>query len=111
MPTIAELREHIVVLCLQWEITVSYCDRPAKAWGARELEEICIAPVRSVISYAAALHEIGHVRGRYQQSPKVEVRERDAWRWARTNAMIWTPRMERSVPQPYRTMNPAFVRV
>jgi hypothetical protein len=56
--------------------------------------EIRLAPVRSVISYATALHEIGHVRGRYQRSGNVMVREQWAWQWARVNARFWSPAME-----------------
>ena len=46
-----------------------------------------------VVSYAAALHEIGHLRGRYQHSSTL-ARERWAWEWARANALTWTPVME-----------------
>jgi hypothetical protein len=57
--------------------------------------EIQFAPIRSAISYATALHEIGHMRGRYQNSRRELVRERWAWEWARRNALCWTPAMER----------------
>jgi len=49
----------------------------------------------SAISYATALHEIGHILGRHQRSPDTLVRERWAWRWAKENALIWTPAMEK----------------
>jgi hypothetical protein len=57
--------------------------------------EIRLPRIRSVISYAVALHEIGHIRGRYQRSRNVMVRERWAWQWARENAPSWSPAMER----------------
>ena len=63
--------------------------------AVREFEEIWITPVRSAVSYAVALHEIGHVLGRHQKSKPVLVRERYAWEWARRNATRWTPRMEK----------------
>jgi hypothetical protein len=44
-------------------------------------------------TYSVALHEIGHILGRYQQSSCSMVRERWAWQWAKRNALIWTPRM------------------
>jgi hypothetical protein len=47
----------------------------------------------SAISYATALHEIGHDRGRHQSSCDQMVRERWAWEWARRNALDWTPAM------------------
>lgn len=57
-------------------------------------EEIYIAPIRSVLSYAVALHELGHQLGPYQGSLRVLVRERAAWKWARRNALLWLPRMQ-----------------
>jgi hypothetical protein len=42
------------------------------------------------------LHEIGHIKGRHQRSPDTLVRERWAWRWAKENALIWTPAMEKN---------------
>ena len=53
-------------------------------------------PIEFRISYASALHEIGHLRGRHQRSSSTLVRERWAWEWARANALIWTPAMENS---------------
>ncbi len=93
-PTIIEMRQHVLQLCEGRDIVHSWCRRPSQAWGSVEAEEICIAPVRSAISYATALHEIGHVLGRHQRSFDVMVRERWAWNWARANALIWTPAME-----------------
>jgi antirestriction protein ArdC len=60
-----------------------------------ELLEVHILPVQGQESYAIALHELGHIFGRYQRSARVIVRERWAWRWARENALMWTPAMER----------------
>jgi hypothetical protein len=48
-----------------------------------EIVMIVIPPIRSASSYAIALHEIGHLRGRHQQSRREIVRERWAWAWAR----------------------------
>lgn len=61
-----------------------------------ELLELQLPVVRSAVSYATALHEIGHIKGRHQKSRSVMVRERWAWRWARENALSWTNAMERS---------------
>src|SRR6516165_12497804 len=57
--------------------------------------EIWIRPVRSPRAYAVALHEIGHILGRYQLSRATLVRERHAWDWARRNGLRWTPEMRR----------------
>ena len=58
--------------------------------------EIQLAPIRSAISYATALHEIGHMLGRHQRSRNRVVRERWAWEWARRNALCWRPTMEKT---------------
>jgi len=57
--------------------------------------EMWLPPVRSDVSYAVALHEIGHIKGRDQKSLDVLVREQAAWQWARDNALVWTAAMER----------------
>ena len=57
--------------------------------------ELWLPPVRSEVSYAVALHEIGHIKGRDQKSLDVLVREQAAWQWARDIALVWTPLMER----------------
>jgi hypothetical protein len=77
--TVQDMQQHIIGLCSKHEITYTWCRRPSQAWAAREIEEICIPPIKSPISYATALHEIGHILGRYQQSSDSMVRERWAW--------------------------------
>jgi len=91
-----EMRRHIQHMINKHGLVTSQCDRPSQAWASRELEEICIPPIKSAISYAAALHEIGHIQGRYQTSRHSLVRELAAWRWARQQALTWTPAMERT---------------
>src|SRR5262249_32121827 len=51
--------------------------------------------VRSAITYAVALHELGHYLGEHTNHPDRIVRERAAWRWARASALTWTTGMER----------------
>jgi len=65
------------------------------AFASQTHECIGIPPIRSAISCATALHEVGHVLGRFQLSKSTLVRERAAWRWARRNALMWTPAVER----------------
>lgn len=90
----AEMRSHIYGLVERHDIITSTCRRPDRAWGSRELWEVQIPPVRSAASYATALHEIGHLLGRHQDSLRSMVRERAAWDWAKRNALVWTDRME-----------------
>lgn len=91
----ADLCAHALSFCEVHDIAVYWVKRPSQAHALREIEEIHIAPIKSTISYATALHEIGHILGRHQLSKHVLVRERWAWEWARTNARCWTPAMER----------------
>jgi hypothetical protein len=89
------MREHVTSLCERHEIIVKWCRRTSQAHAINVAEEITIAPVRSAISYATALHEIGHILGRHQRGRRVMIKEDWAWRWAKANALMWTPRMER----------------
>jgi hypothetical protein len=95
MVRVETMHQHIMQLCEKHEIEFMWCGRPMEAWADREHGTICIAPIKSKISYATALHEIGHIRGRHQLSRDSMVRERWAWHWAQANALTWTTRMER----------------
>ena len=96
MPTtVQNMHQHVLGLCCGHDIALSWCRRPTQAWASRDLDEIQIAPIKSAISYATALHELGHIFGRYQLSKRSIVRERGAWEWAKRNALVWTPAMDR----------------
>ena len=60
------------------------------------LLEIQTPEIRGPVSYATALHELGHMFGRYQRSRPSLTRERWAWDWPRRHALIWTPATERT---------------
>lgn len=63
--------------------------------GHRRKRRIKIKPVKTAITYAIALHEIGHVLGPRQTSKHRRLdREVGAWEWAKANAKEWTPAME-----------------
>jgi hypothetical protein len=91
------MQQHAEELCRQHDIVwkTAWLKRPVDSFALKECEEIDTAPIRSILSYATVLHEIGHVRGRHQTSRHRLVREVWAWRWARANALFWTPAMER----------------
>ena len=93
--TVEAMHQHVTALCAEHDITYSWCLRWSEPWGAIDIEEVCIPPIKSSVSYATAMHEIGHIRGRYQRSRHEMVRERWAWRWAERNALMWTPVMDR----------------
>ena len=92
---VEHMRRHIEELCDNEDISAEICRSLSQAWAARDLMTISIRPIKSSKSYVTALHEIGHIQGQHQDDPDVMVRERWAWRWARANALIWTPVMER----------------
>jgi hypothetical protein len=97
-----EMHRHVMDLLERYDIIYSWCRHHTEARAVflcragEEFKEVQIPPIRSAISYATALHEIGHIKGRHQRSPDTLVRERWAWRWAKENALIWTPAMEKN---------------
>src|SRR5262249_41385169 len=99
-PSVNDMRRHIEELLARLEhdnIRIVWIRRPARArvlCFSGDVFELQLPPVRSAISYATALHEIGHVLGPHQNSRRAMVRERWAWQWARSLALVWTPTME-----------------
>ena len=100
--TVADMRAHIEQLAAARSIVLRtrWVKRTAKAYSIRErdgaADEVQTPPIRSALTYATALHEIGHILGRYQtQRHRRLTQEFWAWKWARQNALIWTPAMER----------------
>jgi hypothetical protein len=106
------MRGHLERLCHEHQIAC-YIDRKrlSASYSLRECDEIRIAPIRGPLSYATALHEVGHMLGQYQQSLSVMVRERWAWHWARKNALFWTPAMERSATSALEWYRPRAARI
>src|SRR6516162_9351544 len=89
--TIKDLHRHILDLCNMHGITIySWCGTPRCYHALIDRDEIRIGPIESRISYAFALREIGHLRGRHRRNSTTLARERGAWEWARTNALLWT---------------------
>lgn len=92
--SVDDMVEHIIDLCERHQIDVEL-EPPGRAWACHEMSVIGIPVVRTAKTYATALHEIGHILGAHQRSRSVMVCERWAWRWAKRNARVWTPTMER----------------
>jgi hypothetical protein len=63
--------------------------------------EIYLPHIRSEVDYATCLHELGHVSGRCQGSKRSLTRERWAWHYARTHALVWTEAMELDAQDAY----------
>lgn len=82
--------EHIARICKIEDISVQSHSRGGRAW--RRGRRIKIRPVKTVITYAVALHEIGHILGQRQNGTCLD-KEVGAWEWAQANAIEWTDTM------------------
>jgi len=100
MTTVSQMREHIEGLVKRHGITVRYVTRVGRSrcfpWSGGAKPTVQFPNIKSPITYAVGLHELGHVFGEHADHPDRVVRERDAWNWARANAITWTTGMERS---------------
>jgi hypothetical protein len=88
-----EMRQHIQDLLDEHGIIHDGVRRGG--WAVFGADEVRFQPIKSAVTYATALHEIGHILGRHQLSKKVMVRKKAAWGWAEGNAIVWTPPMAR----------------
>ncbi|BBC01833.1 MULTISPECIES: hypothetical protein [Bradyrhizobium] len=91
---ITDLKRHFLKLCADEEVDVQWCDNPLQALAlSGELEFIRTPRIASEITYAVAMHELGHIKSGDRSTDQI-ARERAAWDWARCNALKWTPHME-----------------
>lgn len=67
--------------------------RTLQAYSNDEERWIEIPAVKSRVSYAIALHELGHILGPWQDRSLIE-REAGAWKWARAHALVWSKAMD-----------------
>jgi hypothetical protein len=94
--TIEDLHQHVLDLAADLEIKWTNW----RAEADTETRTIYLYPIKSERAYASALHEIGHIRnGRDDELTE----ERKAWEWARRNALVWTPTMQREADSCMRT--------
>jgi hypothetical protein len=84
-----EYGDHIESLCVEHGITLEYGGKHGRAW--RRTRKVRIPEVKSAVTYALALHEIGHIVGP-QKGLRID-KETQAWRWAEQNALEWTEQM------------------
>ena len=95
--TLEDLHQHVLDLAADLEI--KWEDRFAMA--EFENSTVHLHPIKSEKAYASALHEIGHIRtGRFDDAL---TEERQAWEWARANALVWTPTMQRQADRNMRS--------
>src|SRR5262249_12558584 len=92
------MREHVERLIEEHGIVYRPVEdfRPSRwfPWSGGEKPVVQFVAVWSALTYALALHELGHALGRHSDHVDDIVRERDAWEWARDNAVVWTAKME-----------------
>lgn len=84
--------EHVSRICKIEGITVESHSSGGRAFRRKRL--IKIRPVKSDITYAVALHEIGHILGPRQSGTRLD-KEVGAWEWAQANAINWTAAMSK----------------
>lgn len=82
--------DHIARICKIEDIRVESHSSGGRAYRRKRL--IKIRPVKTAITYAVALHEIGHILGPRQNGTRLD-KEVGAWEWAQANAIEWTEAM------------------
>lgn len=91
--------DHVDELARQLGVDVLFANHPeySAAVAVPFARVIVIAPVTDELTYAAALHELGHhaTTTRDATDPVDELElERAAWQWAQQHALDWSPTME-----------------
>lgn len=81
---------HVARICKIEDIEIASHSRGGRAYRRTRL--IKIRPVKSPITYAIALHEIGHILGPRQSGCRLD-KEVGAWEWAQSSAIEWTDAM------------------
>ena len=94
--TLEDLHQHVLDL---WgkEDGIEWIDTSWMPTADYESGTVRLHRVNSEAAYAVGLHEIGHIRqGQFED---LMVEERRAWEWAKANALVWTPTMQRTAEQ------------
>lgn len=92
--TVRQMAEHVDALLARHGIVVEWREAGAKGTAYPTKRLVKISPVKTAISYAVALHEIGHVQTWKRRHSRL-ASEIAAWGWARENALCWTAVMNR----------------
>lgn len=89
MTNVPALKSHVLQLLSKNQISMEW-SHSARAY--RKTRHVKLPPIKSEITYAVALHEIGHIVG---DQPRTRIdREVAAWQWAKTYSLVWTPKMQ-----------------
>jgi CRISPR/Cas system-associated endonuclease Cas3-HD len=89
-----EYKAHIEKLCATNGIALEWAGRSGRAW--RKIRRVRTPEIRSAVTYAIALHEIGHILGEGQSGRRLD-KEVGAWLWAKANALEWRKPMKRTL--------------
>lgn len=90
-PTVVAMQRHVSTVART--NSIKYRTIPGiEGWALVPDRKIGIPVIKSVRTYARALHELGHILGGSARR-MIEI-EALAWAWARHNALIWTPTMD-----------------
>lgn len=85
--------EHIARICKIEDIEISYVSwGGGRAWHCRR--KIRTRHIKSDVTYALALHEIGHILEPKAHNGTRLDKEVAAWMWAMANAEEWTDKMD-----------------
>ncbi len=83
---VSQAAAHVARIADENKIKISGHSSGGRAW--RRLRKIKIRPIKSAVTYAIAMHELGHVLGK-QQGRRIDI-EVQAWEWAEAHALFWT---------------------
>ncbi len=83
---VSQAAAHVARIADKHGIKISGHSSGGRAW--RLLRKIKIRPIKSAVTYAIAMHELGHVLGK-QQGRRID-KEVQAWEWAEAHALFWT---------------------
>jgi hypothetical protein len=84
MTKTARMARHVELLVQTHGLTSATHSRGGSA--SPRARHVRFRPVKSEVTYAVALHEIGHVVGRGRSAPRLQA-EAAAWVWALENAL------------------------
>lgn len=96
-----ELQDHIKRLVIDNQISCRWkrSGYGGRAW--RQARIVYLPPIKSPITYAVALHEIGHIVGP-NPGRRLE-KEAAAWLWAKNNAIMWNAAMAKKAAKSIQT--------
>ena len=95
------LMNHVEVICRDNNILMSRhngrTSRAFRNYKGTGRNKISVKRINTYLTYAVAMHELGHLLGPYQRSHDILERETGAWMWAKDNAIVWMPCMTKGM--------------